>query len=517
LAVARIKGRREAEQKIFEIIQREKERAFWRRLNYSMRKGRGRAVREVQTELPDGTVKEATTQREVETAIWDEIHGKRFYLAEQAPICKGKLRGDFGYLGNTPAAKEVLEGSYVFPADCHEGTKDLLQEAAKLRQLIPENSVETKITKEHWAKVWRTRKENTSSSKSQLHFGHYKAGTSSEIICHHHALKSTICLKRGFALDRWRSGLSCMLEKVPGCRLLTKLRSILLMEADFNSNNKTIYGDRMLNNVRQYGLMAEEIYSEAGRTAEDGALAKVFFYDIVRVARLTAAISSVDAANCYDSIAHAIASIIFQACGVPVEGIESMLIAIEEMKYFLRTAFGDSRNFRGSRIEVKYQGLCQGNGAAPAGWAVISIVVIRAHQRKGHYSTFVCPISQTRSKLSAVLFVDDCDLLQVDMDCDDSTFVTFHKMQDSVTNWGNLIIGSGGGYKPEKCFYHLISFKWDRNGKWQYEDNHPIDEYQMVVPMPDGSTAAISHLPVTAAIGKRWVYGPAPVGVKREP
>jgi hypothetical protein len=171
-----------------------------------------------------------------------------------------------------------------------------------------------------------------------------------------------------------------MLEKVAGCRLLTKLRSILLMEADFNSNKKTIYGDRMLNNVRRHGLMVEEIYSEAGRTAEDGALAKVLFYDIVRVARLTAAISSVDAANCYDSIAHAISSIIFQACGVPIEGIESMLIAIEEMKYFLRTAFGDSRNFRGSRIEVKYQGLCQGNGAAPAGWAVISIAVLRAHQ-----------------------------------------------------------------------------------------------------------------------------------------
>jgi hypothetical protein len=55
-----------------------------------MKKNKGRAVRVVQAELPDGTVQEATTQREVENAIWDEIHGKRFYLAEQAPICKGK-------------------------------------------------------------------------------------------------------------------------------------------------------------------------------------------------------------------------------------------------------------------------------------------------------------------------------------------------------------------------------------------------------------------------------------------
>jgi hypothetical protein len=145
------------------------------------------------------------------------------------------------------------------------------------------------------------------------------------------------------------------------CCIITKLRAILLMEADFNANNKLIFGKRMLDNARKYGLMAEEIYSEAGKTAEDGALAKELFYNIVRQCRLTAAISSIDAANCYDSIAHAIASLIFQTCGVPIEGIESMLEAIQEMKYFLRTGYGDSSNYKTSTVEVKFQGLCQGN------------------------------------------------------------------------------------------------------------------------------------------------------------
>jgi hypothetical protein len=57
----------------------------------------------------------------------------------------------------------------------------------------------------------------------------------------------------------------------------------------------------------------EKIFSKAGRTAEDGALAHVLFYHIVRVARITAGISLIDAAKtCYDSIAyHAIAPLIF--------------------------------------------------------------------------------------------------------------------------------------------------------------------------------------------------------------
>jgi hypothetical protein len=110
---------------------------------------------------------------------------------------------------------------------------------------------------------------------------------------------------------------------------------------------------------------------------------------------------------------------------VPIEGVEAMLSAIQDMKYFLRAAYGDSTNFRGSKIEIKYQGLCQGNGAAPAGWAVISITILNTHKRKGHGATFVCPISKVQAKLAAILFVDDCNLIHIYMNCDDDAFVTF--------------------------------------------------------------------------------------------
>ena len=183
-----------------------------------------------------------------------------------------------------------------------------------------------------------------------------------------------------------------MLEKLQGCTLLTKLRAILLMEADFNHLHKDIFGYRMLENARSHGLMPDENFSERNRTADDGTLAKVLFLDTVRQTRFLAGLSLVDATNCYDSVAHAIASLVFQAFGVPEEAVQSMLSTIEEMKYFLRTAYGDSKNFRGHKISVKIQGLCQGNGVAPAGWAVISITILNTHKRKGHGSHFVCPI-----------------------------------------------------------------------------------------------------------------------------
>ena len=127
------------------------------------------------------------------------------------------------------------------------------------------------------------------------------------------------------------------------------------MEADFNFSNKLIYGVRMMNNVRKHDWMPEEIYSKKGKTADDGTLAKVLFYDIVRQSRVSAGLSSIDAANCYDSIAHAIASLVFQAFGVPEEAIESMLTAIQDMKYFLRTAYGDSTHCAGSTVNSSFK------------------------------------------------------------------------------------------------------------------------------------------------------------------
>ena len=53
----------------------------------------------------------------------------------------------------------------------------------------------------------------------------------------------------------------------------------------------------MLDNVRKYNLMPEEIFSERNRMADDRTLAKVLFYDIVRQLLVSEGIISMDAAN----------------------------------------------------------------------------------------------------------------------------------------------------------------------------------------------------------------------------
>ena len=118
-------------------------------------------------------------------------------------------------------------------------------------------------------------------------------------------------------------------------------------------HNKALIGKRMKEWLQTMGHMAEEIFSDKNRTVEEGCLTKVLFYNVLRQTRKNGAICSVDADNCYDRVAHAIVSLIFQAYDIPLTAAQTMLKAIQEMKFFLHTAFGDSKGFLGATIEIK--------------------------------------------------------------------------------------------------------------------------------------------------------------------
>ena len=122
------------------------------------------------------------------------------------------------------------------------------------------------------------------------------------------------------------------------------------------------------------------------------------------------------------------------------------------MKYFPWIADGDSKNFADSAIELKFQLLYQGRGAAPARWAVISIKILCAHKGKRHGGHFVCPFYTLTGHLAALLFVDNTDLIHINIKAEETVTVAHQAMQDSISNWGQLLIASGGAFRPPNCF-----------------------------------------------------------------
>ena len=130
---------------------------------------------------------------------------------------------------------------------------------------------------------------------------------------------------------------------------------------------------------------------------------------------------------------------------------------------------------------------------------MISIVILRALGAKGHGAHFIAPMSLVCRSLSAILYVNDTDLLHNNMDAEESIVEVHAAIQRAIENWGHLLIATGGTLKPDKCFYHLIDFAWTQKGGWQYITHHEDECAALFVPLPDGTMAPFSHLTVDNA------------------
>ena len=91
------------------------------------------------------------------------------------------------------------------------------------------------------------------------------------------------------------------------------MRAICLLEADYNWLNKLVFAKRMIRRAQEEGIIPIEQFAKSGCQASEGVLATGFFCDIVWALHRTGAVESVDLANCYDAVAHPIASIAMQS------------------------------------------------------------------------------------------------------------------------------------------------------------------------------------------------------------
>ena len=497
LNAARESGNKTTEKQIWRIITREAVKKKWRGIHHATKKKAANSVSRVQVSTAEG-VSDHEGEEAVEEAIMSE-NQQRFRLAKSSPLSSGRLYEDLGYIADTEAAQKILDGTYVPPPGTDEHTINLLFEIAEVAKHIRQGSVSLEITVEDFIYYWKRVKEKTSSSFSGRHFGHYRAATSHQGISNVHAMMTQLAAQSGTHFQRWGVGLSVMLEKIAGVVLVNKLRAILLMEGDFNFMNKLVFGSRMMKMALNSGLCPEETFSCKNKTSEEAVLAKNLNYDLMRQLRHNGAMASVDATNCYDRVQHSFMALAFLAFGVPRSAIHTMLLAIQFMTFHLRTAYGDSDRTYGGSENDRYMGLCQGNGASPAGWFIVSVLLIEQQRRQGHVVTFDSPISKSIATMTALLFVDDTDIPCLGDTLDASPIDVTSKIQKSVRNWeGNLIV-TGGALKPSKCFWYLIGFRF-RDGQWEYDE----------------ASIRIERLYVTNEAGAREGIEPQPLATSKE-
>lgn len=280
-----------------------------------------------------------------------------------------------------------------------------------------------------------------------------------------HVESMNIAAKYGLSLDRWKSVLTVLLEKVMG-NMLMKLRSICLLEADFNWWLRIIFSRKMMSKIRQEGRIPIEQLATAGKCPIDGLMCEQMgLFDRANTLHFPANMISVDAEQCYDAVNHAATSLAMQAYGMSIEQVCLYLSAMADMVYHLKTAFkrdeagfsGEDVNENGKLVPLNYfNGLGQGSGGAPPAWQVFSSLMVGAYKRNGYGMQSRCAWSRTVKTIASILFVDDCDLLHMALCGMMMSLVQFLvSIQYALYFWARLLQVTGGDLKQIESFYGI--------------------------------------------------------------
>jgi hypothetical protein len=211
--------------------------------------------------------------------------------------------------------------------------------------------------------------------------------------------------------------------------------------------NKFVFAKHMMDKAFQGDIIPAEQFAKRGSHATEGLLTSGLFCDISRTLHKTAAIKSVDLANCYDAVAHPITSIALQSFNVQKVMVAMMLYVLETMTWCLKTAFGQSEILFGGTVLDPSMGLGQANGVAPPSFLAVCTLMINIYHNLGHGVMFIGAWAHDAFTLTAVLYVDDSNLFHMAIGMP-SNEVFLQLVQSATNDWVGLVHATGGLLKP---------------------------------------------------------------------
>jgi exonuclease III len=423
------------------------------------------------------------------------VNNNKYQQCDHSPFLQPPLLDLFGFIGNSDAADQVLQGTFVPPPGTDRCTVLLLNHMVR-----PPNmpSSPTLISTSSNSSAWKKAKEYTTGGKSMIHFGMFKAQASHPVLCAFDASKRSVFYQSGATLDRWKIGIDTMLLKSSGDRRAEKLRTILLTEADWNMNNKQLGKDAMNNAEAVNAISPEQGGGRKNYTAPQISLNDTLTADISRQRRHPIAIISNDAKGCFDRVVHSVAYMCLRRFGAPAAAIVSMLRTIQGMTHHVRTAFGDSTTTYGSRSTIPNQGLLQGNGASGAGFTAVATVMVEAMRSAGYGFSTLSAISQAVFQLVGFQFVDDTTLCHSSSAPQASGAQVLAEVQEVLDTWNGLLRTCGGALSPQKSYWWMLDYKW-LGGKWTYKSPSDLPGELHLHDPDTQQIEPIIRLPVTTA------------------
>jgi len=229
----------------------------------------------------DGSIVEHHTQAE----MIDAMRASNLSRQQQClgtPSMSAPFTDDFGYLADTPAARDVISGSYNPSPQMDPYLVELLNVMAmpaSIRELGP---LSLTITPEENRKAWTSQSPRTAGKPTCPSFSHYKAASLDPSLNEIDTLLRSLPLTAGFSPKAWQIITDVEILKKPGVFLVDKMRLIQLMSPEFQINNKLVGKSILAHAEKGKALSSDQHGSRKGHTAINTCLSKRLLCDLFR-------------------------------------------------------------------------------------------------------------------------------------------------------------------------------------------------------------------------------------------
>ena len=164
-----------------------------------------------------------------------------------------------------------------------------------------------------------------------------------------------------------------------------------------------------------------------------------------------------DAAGCYDRMRHNLTTITTRRMGCPKEFALCHARVQNQMKHFVKTKAGVSKEYFQASALLNIGGLGQGNGGGPISWHSHMEPLLQAYAQDNPGFSFTDPTSTLSFLQWIVGFVDD-NSLNITFRDDQTIKEALKIAQAALSSWKQLLQLTGGDLALEKCVYSVMGW-----------------------------------------------------------
>ena len=112
----------------------------------------------------------------------------------------------------------------------------------------------------------------------------------------------------------------------------------------------------MMNSALGKNLIPLECFAKKGSNCVNAVMTKIMYCKESRTHHHPMIVLGNNFADCYDRVTLSLASVALQSFGILIEAVRVLLLAMQTIKYFLQTGFGESLQSYGGSLEDRIQG-----------------------------------------------------------------------------------------------------------------------------------------------------------------